>query len=450
VTVPPPGQSPSPPADIEDGVIKEARRRQRRRRATGVAIGAGTALIAILALLIGGGGKRGSGPSGGPPAGESTKLTVLHGRAFIGDQPALMGVTPSLQAGNVGVCVRVVGEGSCNGPFPSAAYPIYGGGEGFRAEEKVGAEGEIDVIFTASPVTAMRVAHLGTFRAEAAPGLPAGVKQIVFYRPPGSRGSVLAPGLSPRILQGFERARHGPALTETLLDASGRPIRIGKSPPTFTLPNSYWQGSRASPARGRCAMSSSLPGVRTEWGQVATEIAPDRAIAGPAWLTCLHTWFTVDGASYETALVLNASSPGSPPAMLWGAIPVAGHPGIVQIPAVQQEVHFRVPRLSHRQEARELAERTRMFGRARALREQRRAAQVAGKEHSYLDVFVPPTVARRVGPAWLLVRDGNSLAQRIAFLQALHVTRIELPVRMLDPTESREAHIAAASGPAPG
>jgi hypothetical protein len=449
VTVPPPREVPSPPVEIEDGVIKEARRRQRRRR-TGMALGAGATVIAILALLIGSGGKGASGPAGGPPSGESTKLTLLHGRAFIGGQPTLMGVTPSLQAGNVGVCVRVAGEASCNGPFPSAAYPIYGGGEGFRAEEKVSADGEIDAIFTAFPVAAIRVAHLGTFRAEAAPGLPAGVKQIVFYRPPGSLGSVLAPGLSPRILQGFERARRGPALTETLLDASGRPIHLGKSPPTFTLPNSYWQGSQTPPAQGRCAMSSSLPGVRTEWGQVATDIAPDRAIAGPAWLTCLHTWFTVGGASYETALLLNASSPGSPPAMLWGAVPVAGYPGIVQIPPVQQEIHFRVPRLSHRQEALELAERTRMFGRARALQEQRRAAQVAGKEHTYWDVFVPPTVARRIGPAWLVVRDGNSLAQRIAFLQALHVTRIELPIRMLDQSAAREGHTAAASEPAPG
>jgi hypothetical protein len=422
----PPRQAPSLPLEIEDGVIEEARRRQRRRRMTGIALGAGAAVIALLAPLIGGGGKGGSGPSGARPPGESTKLTLVHGRAFVGGQPTLMGVTPSLQAGNVGVCVRVVDEASCNGPFPSAAYPIYGGGEGFRAEERVGADGEIDAIFTGPSVAAMRVAHVGTFRAEPAPGLPAGVKQIVFYRPPGSRGSVLAPGLSPRILQGFESARHGPALTETLLDASGRPIRIGKSPPSFTLANSYWQGSQAAPARGRCATSSSLPGVRTEWGQVATEIAPDRAVAGPAWLTCLHTWFTVGGASYETALLLNASSPGGPPAMLWGAIPVAGHPGFVEIPPVQQEIDFRIPRLSHKQEARELAERTRMFGRARALREQRRAAQAAGKEHSYWDVFVPPTVARRVGPAWLLVRDGSSLAQRIAFLQALHVTRINL------------------------
>jgi hypothetical protein len=69
-----------------------------------------------------------------------------------------------------------------------------------------------------------------------------------------------------------------------------------------------------------------------------------------------------------------------------------------------------------------------MSGRARAealMRQVERAASKTGE--TFWDVLVPPTVARRVGPAWLLVRYGDSLAQRIAFLSALHVTRIELP-----------------------
>ncbi|MGA2321606.1 MAG: hypothetical protein ABSG95_12830 [Solirubrobacteraceae bacterium] len=322
--------------------------------------------------------------------------------------------------------MRVVSEGSCNGPLPTTANPVSGGGEGFRAEEKVGPSGEIDAIFTGPGVATMRVAHLGTFKAEPAPGLPPGAKQIVFYRPPGSRGSVLAPGLSPQVLQGFEHARLGPALTETLLDASGHTIPVGKSP-TFMLPNSYWQGAQAPPAQGRCAMSSSRAGVRTLWGQVATKIAADPNITTPAWLSCLYVWFSLNGASYETAILLNAGSPGKPPAMLWGAIPIPGHPGIVEIPPVQQEVHLRFPSPNRAQEARELAELTKKFGRAQALQDQRRTAQLAGKEQTYWEVFIPPTVARRVGPAWVLVRYGNSLAQRIAFLDGLHVTKIELP-----------------------
>ncbi len=351
----------------------------------------------------------------------------MHGRAFSGGQPALMGVTLSLQAGKEGVSVQDVNPASCNGPLPSATYPIYGGEGVFSPEEKVGSEGEIDAIFTAPGVAAMRVAHVGTFEAERAPGLPPGAKQIVFYRPPGSRGTVLAPGSTPRVLQSFERARQGPALTETLLDASGRAIPIGHPPSTFVLPNSYWPGTQAPPTRGRCATSSTLPGVRTEWGQVATKIAPDRDITEPGWFTCLHTWFSLEGTSYETAVLLNAKSPGRRPAMLWGAIPVPGHPGVVQIPPMQREFHFSVPQLTSAQAARDLAQVTKAQGRASAEQFLRRREQLSEKEQTYWDVFVPPTVARLVGPTWVLVRGGKNLARRITFLEGLKVTKVELP-----------------------
>jgi hypothetical protein len=426
VTVTPPQEMPSVAVEIDNGVIEEARRRQRQRRTTGVALAASAVVIALSALLIGGGGGGKPHTPGEPSPGGPLKLTLSHGRVFVGTRPALMGVTPSLQAGNVGVCVRVVEESGCNGPPPTTAYPVYGGGEGYRQEEKVGPAGEIDAIFTGPGVAAMRVAHLGTFKAEPAPGLPPGAKQIVFYRPPGSRGSVLPAGLSPKVLQGgFPHARLGPALTETLLDRGGHAIPVGKSQ-TFTLPNSYWQGTQAPPARGRCTMSSSLVGVRTAWGQVATKIAPDRNLTTSAWLTCLHTWFTLHGASYETAILLNAKSPGKPPALLWGAIPIPGHPGMVQIPPVQQEIHFRLPKRSHAQVALELARDTRRAGRARAEEEVKPAEQLSGKA-TYWDVFVPATVARRVGPAWVLVREGSSLEQRVAFLESLHITKIKLP-----------------------
>jgi hypothetical protein len=429
VTLPPPPGNTVPPVEIEDGVIEEARRRQRRRRTAGIALGGGALLIvALTALLIGGGGSGDSSAPGEPSPGSPLKLTLVHGRAYVGGQPALMGVTPSLEAGNVGVCVRVVSEQDCNGPLPTADHPVYGGGESFRAEEKVGPEGEIDALFTGPGVAAVRVAHLGTFEAEPAPGLPPGAKQIVFYRPPGSRGSVLAPGLSPQTLQSHEWARQGPALTETLLDASGHPIPVGKSP-TFRLPNSYWQWPQAPPAQGRCAMRSSLAGARTLFGLVAKKIAADPSITTPGWLSCLYAWFSQGGASYETAILLNASSPGKPPAMLWGAIPVPGHPGMVEIRPVQREVRLRFPSLSRSEQARELARATKRVGRTRALQDQHRTAQLAGREQTYWDVFIPSTVARRVGPAWVLVRYGNSLAERIAFLEALHVTKIALPHR---------------------
>jgi hypothetical protein len=419
VTVAPPHTTSSPAIEIEGGVIEEARRRQQRRRVAGVGLGGAACVIAaFLALLIGGGGGDNAGTPGKPSPGSPLKLTLTHGRAFIGGQPALMGLTPSLEAGSVGVCVRVADLGGC-GSLPSAAYPVYGGNDGFRPKEKVGPEGEIDAIFTGPGVAAMRVAHLGTFKAEPGPGLPPGAKQIVFYRPPGSRGSVLAPGLSPQILQGFEHARQGPALTETLLDGSGRTIPVG-APPRFQLPNSYWQRPQGPPAQGRCAMSSSLAGTHIAWGMVATKIAADPSIITPGWLSCLDVWFSAPRTSYETAILLNAQSPGRAPAPLWGAIPVPGHPGVVEIPPVQRAVHL--PPLTPAEATRILAIDTKTAGRARAeqiLRESER--------RTFWEVFVPPTVARRVGPAWVVVRYGDSFAQRIAFLEALHVTKLKLP-----------------------
>ncbi len=418
VTVTPPRTTSSPAIEIESGVIEEARRRQRRRRVASVLLGGAPCVIAgLLVLLIGGGGGDSANAPGKPSPGSPLKLTLAHGRAYIGGQPALMGLTFSLEAGSVGVCFRVADRGGC-GSLPSSAYPVYGGDGGFQPKEKVGPEGEIDAIFTGPGVAAMRVAHLGTFKAESAPGLPPGAKQIVFYRPPGSRGSVLAPGLNPQILQDFEHARRGPALTETLLNASGRAIP-GGSPQRFQLPNDYWQRPQAPPAQGRCAVNSSLAGTHIAWGIVATKIAADPNLTTPGWLSCLDMWFSAPGTNYETAILLNAQSPGSTPAPLWGAIPAPGHPGIVEIPPVQREVHL--PPLSSTEATRILAIDTKTAGRARAeqiLHESER--------RTVWEVFVPPTVARRVGPAWVLVRYGDNLAQRIAFLEALHVTKLKL------------------------
>jgi hypothetical protein len=122
--------------------------------------------------------------------------------------------------------------------------------------------------------------------------------------------------------------------------------------------------------------------------------------------------------------------------MLWGAIPVSGHPGVIQIPPVQREIHFRIPKRSPAQVARELARDTKKVGRARAEEEVRPAEQLSGKA-TFWEVFIPPTVARRVGPAWVLVRYGDSLTERLRFLQALQVTKIKLPHGRADTMSSK-------------
>jgi hypothetical protein len=407
-------------AQIDDGVIEEARARERRRWAASGAFVALAVLVLVYLLAHGGGSRNNPAGFGKSGSGRPLKLALVQGRVYVGGVPALMGVTWSLQAGNVGVCVRIVSRGDCNGQPPTRAYPVYGGPDGFSPEETVGPQGEIDALFTAPGVAGVRVAHLGTFPAHTAPGLPPGAKQIVFYRPPGSRGTVLPPGVSPSVLQGFEHAKAGPALSETLLDTHGHAIGVGKSS-VFTLPNRYWTGPNA-PTSGRCSMRSSMPSTRVAWGQVASVIAADQSITTAAWLTCLHIWFTQDGTSYEAALLLNAHAPGAAPAALWGARPLQGHPGIYEITPIQREI--RIPPLGAAQARHELAVDTKLGGRSKAeaiLRESSRRV--------FVDTFVPPGVARRVGPAWLLVNYGPNLAKRIAFLESLRVTKLQLGTR---------------------
>jgi hypothetical protein len=397
--VDPPAASPSTPPSFtpnpDAGVIEEARRRQRRRRLTGGAIGAVVAFGAGVTLFVGGGGSSGAG-DGRLAFRLAAKLTLVHGQPYSGGRPAYIGISPSLKAGNVGVEETVVDRGSGYGSPPTPGDPAYAG-DGWSPEKKVGPDGEIDAAFTGPAVAAVRVAHLGTFRTHRVAGLPLDVREAVFYRSPGAPGTVLPIGTSPAVLRSSEEAKHAPVLTETPLDAAGRPIPA-REPPVFMLPAAYWQAPQTPSADGRCAVASTLPGVRGEWGETATEIAPDRHITTTAWLSCMDAWLARDGVSYEVALLLDAAAPGRPPAPLWGAVPVPGHPGVVQIRAVERQWRF----------------------------------PVHGRLRTFTSVYVPPAVARRVGPAWLIVRYGHTLAQRIAFLDALHVT-IRLPPHSLHP-----------------
>ncbi|HUN77957.1 MAG TPA: hypothetical protein VMU32_03470 [Solirubrobacteraceae bacterium] len=381
----PPSSTPSPDA----GVIEEARRRQRRRRLLCGAIGAVLAVGAGVALLAGGGG--GSGAGDGRLAFRlAAKLTLVHGQPYSGGAPAYVGISPSLKAGNVGVEETVVDRGGGYGSPPTAGDPAYAG-YGWSPEKKVGPDGEIDAAFTGPAVAAVRVAHLGTFETHRVPGYPADVREAVFYRPPGSPGTVLPIGTSRAVLRGSEEARHAPVLTETPLDAAGRPIPA-REPPTFMLPSAYWRAPQTQPAAGRCSVTSTLPGVRGEWGESVTEIASDRAITTAAWLSCMDAWLSHGGVSYEVALLLDAAAPGRAPAPLWGAVPVSGHPGVFQIKAVERRWRF----------------------------------PIRGHERTFTSVYVPRAVIRRVGPAWLVVRYGGSLAQRIDFLDSLRAS-IRLP-----------------------
>jgi hypothetical protein len=395
VTTPPP-----PSVEIDDGVIKEARRRQRRRRRGMAAATAGAAIVAgSLALLIGGGGPRGSFFHGaafrfGPP-----KLTYVHGFPYLGGQPFPLSVRPYLGAGFAGLDVQTWNVGFGGVEYPQQGTPLFAGdGYQFGSSRVVHAPGgQLDWILTRRDVAAVRVSGVGTFKPVAFPGLPPSTRLVVFE--PRSHERVVV----------------------TPLGAAGHPIPTSAPTPTYPGPTSYFQGGTSVPADGACRVSSSEPRARIAWGLVSTAIIATPEAIGPAFFSCLNVWYTIPRAAIEVAVLLNAQRPGAPPATLWGAVPLRGHRGIVEIPAVRYRQAGSpsppVPVI-----VRYLV-RNRHFSPAHARRVAERL--VAAAHRPYWITLAPRLIGRRFGNAWVVVGQG-SLAQEVAFLDTLHITRLDL------------------------
>ena len=412
---------PPPVEDLDAGVIDDALARQRRHRAAGAAIVlVAAAVVGIVVGFSGGGGRAAHASRPANADGQLLTLTFRSGLPYVNGEPLAVGIAPTFTAGVVGLDVMALQNGQSGGLYPTAADPVVGSfAEGRLTAANRPVNGLIYATVVASSVATMRVAHLGIFKPHRALGLPAGYRVFVFSRPPGSRGTVIAPD-SP---QGPLPPKQQPALTETFYDSSGRLLPSTPQGGAFRVGNSYWQAPATPPTNAPCTLGSSLPGVATQWGQVATAIAADAQATGAQFLSCLDTFYSWRGSSFEVALLLNARSPKSTAAPLWNARPLAGHPAIAIVPPV--EVRNQLNPFSPLPS---LAQLTKRFGRAEAERQlanDRRLIQRYSRSHPWR-VYAPGIVARRVGPAWLVVRDGGSLTQRIQFLNGLHLTRLDL------------------------
>ena len=184
----------------------------------------------------------------------------------------------------------------------------------------MGPQGEIDYELLGPQVAAVRVPGLGTVRSIVLPGLPPGDRVAVFYRPPGSIGSVIPAGLPSALGPG-----NRPVIV-TQLDNAGHPLPTTAHFGVSVLANRYWQRPDSEPSDGRCALSSHIAGARVQWGQVATTLAGAPAAATSAFLACLQVWYSTPTGSFQAAMLLDARAPGSTPAPLWGATPVPDHP----------------------------------------------------------------------------------------------------------------------------
>jgi hypothetical protein len=386
-------------------------------------------VVVALAVVFRVGGATAAG--GAAIGGQPLSLTFKDGLAYENGVPIMVGIAPDFSAGVVGLDVQVGGEGVAGGSYPTPAQPVFGpDAGGFSVGDgRAGPQGEIDLTLTSSTVASMRVKGVGAFKPVRVLGLLAGEEAFVFYRRPGSLGTVLGPGVNPDVLQSFEKAKHEPALTETLYNAAGGliPVHFTRG---FHLASSYWKAPAAPAANARCAVTPALAGVTGQWGEVATDIAPDRNVTGTAFLSCLEAWYRWHGNGFQVGILLNAEAPGSLPAALWNATALPRHPGIVEVKPVQQA--YKIKPLPTRLPASVIVAVSKREGKAAAAQQEarwQRTARAFNERHAGRTtwrVYAPGALARRVGAAWLVVRDGSSLAQRLEFLDGLRVTRLDV------------------------
>ncbi len=174
-------------------------------------------------------------------------------------------------------------------------------------------------------------------------------------------------------------------------------------------------GGTTAPAAGRCAVTSSVPGARVQWGEVATGLVSTAQAPTTAFLSCLDAWYTLPGGqAFEVGLLIDARSPGARPPALWGSQPLAGHPGLVMVPPYY--AHFvPIPRAATE---RMLAALRRRDGAA--------AAQDFLRQSVRAHAVEPAVVGRRVGAGWLVVRNGGTIAAGVRDLDALRLARLDL------------------------
>lgn len=241
----------------------------------------------------------------------------------------------------------------------------------------------------------------------------------MFYRPPGSRGTIFEPHAKDA---GFPQP---PAIVPIPLNARGRPIAATQPPSVgITLRTKFWQHNTTAPASGLCALKSRAAGARVQFGEVVTRITtPDYWAVGPAFITCVASWYVLPGGqAFQAALLLNAQHPGATPAPLWGASAVRGHPGFVYLESVMaRRQPLPTPVFSPRQ----VAALIRRLGKPAARRMIRNAEAYAKQT---VITLAPAMLARRDSNAWLVVISGT-LAQEIAFLDTLRITRLDITSR---------------------
>ncbi len=318
------------------------------------------ALLAFMALLTGGAaaavllsGTHSSAPLAG---------TVLEPRQSLDRTGYRIAFTPDIAGGHVGWCDQVefttqersLGHGHFERQYGGGASGCGSGptvAEPFIDADAVGGSGgregrhfsyQVAYYLTAPQVAAVRASPTLTILTRPEPRLPDGY----------------------RVAVGFPQAEHGGssqalgAFNPVALAANGRELATRRLPggtPWIPDPTVSWQRGpqvglhtlfmiprfagrergqrvlvRRSPPAGPCAIDSSrMHGAQQQLGNVVLRVRPVPQVIGRAYLSCIDTEIADRGWVVDVALLLDAHRPGTLPAPLPGATPVAGHSGVV-------------------------------------------------------------------------------------------------------------------------
>lgn len=303
-------------------------------------------------------------------------------------------VTPFLAAGSVGWSSGItyvdprtnqLDSGmSGGGGYPTAGNPIFQAsgfiafGSGGRRERS---PRQVMYVLTGPDVAAVRVGKQ-TVRTFSSPSLPAGDRAAVFFIPAHGAGEGIGHGGPAGVAV---IAFGNPPVRPIALDATGAVIRQRPFLPAGSS-YSFWQAPAAvtpnnrqapyhgpsRPARGACELSQhGLRGLIPAFGATIRSISPATDAVGEVLLSCVNTTYYLHGWPIGAAVLLNGRHPGAPPGPIPGATPVPGHAGIVNDQAAN-------------------------------------------------------VTARRAGNAWLIVNSGIGETERLAALNAITISRLDL------------------------
>jgi hypothetical protein len=288
-------------AGPEQGVIEEARRRQRRRlRIRAAIVVFAVALAGTGTWALSGAPGRGDAPApGAADAGLTRRLPAPDFNVRL---------VPSFTVGYVGWCVvieegRRTGGSACGGPSFSLSPFLEEFGWGSAASHH---ETMVDV--TTPQVAAIRLDGR-VVRTVALPGLPYGLR-------------------AARIVVPFEALQHRQYGMSVALDAAGQPIAPGPAGYERRAPVSSWRYP-GRPVHGVCSLrASGVPGFSVRGGEVLTALrALPGELVGHAFLPCVETEFRFQNVPVDAEVLLDATHPGTRPALLPDWRPVAGAPG---------------------------------------------------------------------------------------------------------------------------